>query len=47
MDNKNRTNHSMDLTGLYLDFVDSFSKCMEEVLLTKQVGVSGSRKRPP
>ena len=32
---------------MYSDFVDTFNKCMEEVVPKKQMRVSGRRKRPP
>ena len=31
---------------MYSDFVDTFNKCIEEVVPKKQVRVSGRRKRP-
>ena len=44
----NRThNSSMELTDIYSDFVDTFKKCMEEVIPKKEVRISGRRKRPP
>ena len=43
----NRVNDSMDLSNLYSDFLGTFRECMDEVVLKKQVKVTGRRKRPP